>query len=50
LDPRFAQAYYDLGMTLSKMHKKDEAAREFKKALEVDPKFLAAQRALDDMR
>jgi tetratricopeptide (TPR) repeat protein len=50
LDPKFAQAYYDLGMTLSKMHKRDEAAREFKKALEVDPKFLAAQRALDDLR
>jgi len=32
------------------MHKRDEAAREFMKALEVDPKFLAAQKALDDLR
>jgi tetratricopeptide (TPR) repeat protein len=50
LDPKFAQAHYDLGLVLSQSNIRDEATREFRKALEADPKFLPAQKALDEIQ
>jgi arylsulfatase A-like enzyme/Tfp pilus assembly protein PilF len=50
LDSNLPQVHYDLGLVLSKMNKRNEAVREFKKALEIDPKFLPAQKALDELR
>jgi Tfp pilus assembly protein PilF len=50
LDPKYAQAYYDLGMTLRKTNQRAEAVQEFKKALEVDPNFLPAQQALEETK
>jgi tetratricopeptide (TPR) repeat protein len=37
LDPKFAQAHYYLGLMLSQSGMRDDAAREFRKALEADP-------------
>lgn len=37
VDPNLAEAHYNLGLTLDKMGKHDEATAEFKKAAELAP-------------
>ena len=46
LRPAFAWAHYNLGLALDREDKKEDAAREFRAALDADPKFTAARKAL----
>ena len=39
LSPTYAQAHYQLAIALSRKGEKEEAAEEFKKAAELDPKL-----------
>ena len=42
LDPKFAQAHYNLGNALYAKQQRDEAILEFRKAIELDPKQAEA--------
>jgi Tfp pilus assembly protein PilF len=46
LQPNSALAHYNLGLLLRQRGRNDEAAREFRKALDLDPKFSPAREAL----
>jgi superkiller protein 3 len=46
LDPRFAQAYYNLGQALAATGAAGEAAAQWRKALEIDPQYTEAAAAL----
>lgn len=41
-EPQFSTAAYDLGIAYANLHRLDDAAREFKTAIDRDPGFLAA--------
>jgi Flp pilus assembly protein TadD len=49
LQPGFAWAHYNLGLALGREDKKEDAAREFRAALDADPKFSAARKALEKL-
>ena len=46
LDPKYAEAHYNLGNALKHKGQLDEAIACYKKAIELDPKFAAAQTQL----
>ena len=46
LDPRYAQAYYNLGRALAETGAAGEAAAQWRKALEIDPQLAEAAAAL----
>jgi superkiller protein 3 len=46
LNPRFALAYYNLGLALAATGAAAEAAVQWRKALEIDPQFTEAAAAL----
>jgi tetratricopeptide (TPR) repeat protein len=49
LDPKSASAHYNLGLLLRERRINEEAAREFRNALTLDPEFHAAREALAGM-
>jgi len=49
-EPFLFLAHYHLGIALSHLDSNDEAAREFAKALELQPDFTPAKQALDSLR
>jgi cytochrome c-type biogenesis protein CcmH/NrfG len=50
VDPQFAAAHYNLGITLRQQQKAQEAAQEFQKVLSIDPNFQPARAALDRLQ
>ena len=46
LKPDFAQAYYNLGIMLQKLHKLEEAEASYKKAIALNPDFAIAHNNL----
>lgn len=44
-----AMAHFNLGITLAKERRAQEAAAEFRQALQIDPGFVRARRALDQL-
>jgi len=42
--PNYARAHFQLGLALQRKGEKDEAAREFQKAAELDPRLASASR------
>jgi choline-sulfatase len=49
LRPRFADAYYDLGLALQKEGRDHRAVRAFQRALNCDPRFLAARNKIESL-
>ena len=50
LQPGFARAHYNLGLIFRREERTEDAAREFRAALDADPQFSAARAALDRMQ
>ena len=49
LEPKSAEAHYNLGLLLRLQKLDAQAAREFRETLALDPRFHAAQEALSTM-
>jgi choline-sulfatase len=49
-DATNAQYAYNLGLVLARQNKRDEAASQFRRALELDPRFAAARQRLSELR
>ena len=45
-----AQYAYNLGLALARQHKREEAAAQFRRALEIDPQFAPARESLAELR
>ena len=39
IDPKYANAYNDMGVALDDLGRKEEAVASYKKAIEIDPKY-----------
>jgi tetratricopeptide (TPR) repeat protein len=50
LQPAFARAHYNLGLIFRREERSEDAAREFRAALDADPQFSAARAALDRLQ
>jgi tetratricopeptide (TPR) repeat protein len=48
-DPRYAEAYYRLGLTDLKMKRPLEASRDFRRAIDTDPKHQGARAQLGEL-
>jgi hypothetical protein len=49
MDPLNPVAHYDLGLLLRDRGELARAAQEFRRALELDPRYVAACAALDEL-
>jgi tetratricopeptide (TPR) repeat protein len=47
INPKFADAHYNLGVALAKQGRLDESIRHFTKALQADPGLVEARKALE---
>jgi len=47
INPKFAEAYYNLGVALVRSGRLDEGIRRFSEALQADPGLVEARKALE---
>jgi Tfp pilus assembly protein PilF len=49
-DQKNAQYVYNLGLALARQHKRAEAAAQFERTLQLDPRFAPARQRLAELR